>query len=413
MKRKDYIKSKVHYSTRFIRFVITHFMQDDCAYVASALTFATLLAAVPLMVVSLALFTTFPAFEGIAQPLQNFIFDNFVPSTGKIVQSYIDQFTAQVAHLSIIGIIFLLIMAVLMMFTIEQAMNKIWRTKSSRHSVPAFLLYWTILSLAPVLIGLSMAISSLLLSIPFLVNNPILSFFIYYSPIVMTLTGYVLFYMIAPNCPVRFKHALSGALVATLLFELAKQAFAYYLDNFNIYELLYGAFSIVPIFFIWVYWAWMLTLLGAEISYAFSVHHLRLSGEPLDGFSHALLWLNDLWHRQKRGQGATINELITLSNQPFAVDIDDMITILTEHALIHKTATNEYMLSRDFSYVSLYDLTQMLPYRLPSLLKLTSHYSELSQLVEAPLKEQNLSSQKTLGMSLEALFSHPSNRVTV
>ncbi|WBV70194.1 YihY/virulence factor BrkB family protein [Legionella pneumophila] len=75
-----------------------------------------------------------------------------------------------------------------------------------------------------------------------------------------------------------------GGLVAAILFESAKHAFAYYLIRYNTYELLYGAFATVPIFFIWVYWVWIITLLGAEISYAFSVHHQRRGGKSSMAF---------------------------------------------------------------------------------------------------------------------------------
>lgn len=404
MNWKDRLINQFYACDRFVRFVIQHFIQDDCIYVASALAFTSLLAVVPLMSVGFAIFSSFPVFQGLADPVQNFIFDNFVPATGKVVQAYLQQFSSQVTKLSILGVLFLMITSLLVMFTIEQAMNKIWRVGSSRHGVPAFLLYWAILSLAPVLLGLSLAASSYLFSIPLLINHQAPSFFLHLSPFLLSLIGFSFLYIIVPNCPVRIRHAFLGALFAAVLFETAKQAFAYYLIRFNTYELLYGAFAAVPIFFIWIYWVWIVTLLGAEISYALSVHHQRRSGKSLDGFSHALLWLHQLWIAQKSGKGLSFNALVDASSQPFAVDVDDMINTLINEELIHATADGHYMLSRDLSQVSLYTLTQLLPYRLPTHLELNYSKSSIAEQWRAAFRKNDEGLQKSLNISLEELF---------
>ena len=253
MDLKERLINKFYACDRFIRFVLKHFVQDDCPYIASALAFTTLLAVVPLMTVGLAIFSTFPIFQGFSQPLQDFIFTNFIPTTGAMVQFYLQQFTSQVSKLSVWGILLLLVTALLMLFTIERAMNKIWRVNSGRHGVSAFLLYWAILSLAPILIGLSIAISSYLFSTTLPLDNLLFSLVIHYSPFFLSLIGFIFLYTIVPNCPVKIRHAFCGSLVATILFELAIEGFAYFLTRYNTYELLYGAFAILPLFFIWVY----------------------------------------------------------------------------------------------------------------------------------------------------------------
>jgi len=389
---------------RFVRFVIRHFIQDDCSYIASALAFTSLLAIVPLMSVGLAVLSSLPIFQGMVDPVQNFIFENFVPASGKMVQTYLQQFTSQVSKLSVWGLGFLLFTALLVLFTIEGAMNKIWRVGSSRRGVPAFLLYWAILSLAPVLLGLSLGASSYLFSLPLWLNHSAPSIFLHWAPFLLSLIGFTFLYVVVPNCPVKLSHALWGGLFSAVFFELAKQAFAYYLTNYHTYELLYGAFATVPIFFVWVYWVWIITLIGAEITYALSVHHLRRRGKPLDGFSHALLWLNQLWTAQQEGAGLTFNQLIDASNHPFAVDAEIMIQVLTKQGLIHSTATGEYRLNRDLSKLSLYDLTQLLAYRIPT----PKELRQVKTAATAPWKQvftqhdQELS--KSLAIDLDTLF---------
>ena len=403
MDLKERLINKFYACDRFIRFVLKHFVQDDCPYIASALAFTTLLAVVPLMTVGLAIFSTFPIFQGFSQPLQDFIFTNFIPTTGAMVQFYLQQFTSQVSKLSVWGILLLLVTALLMLFTIERAMNKIWRVNSGRHGVSAFLLYWAILSLAPILIGLSIAISSYLFSTTLPLDNLLFSLVIHYSPFFLSLIGFIFLYTIVPNCPVKIRHAFCGSLVATILFELAKEGFAYFLTRYNTYELLYGAFAILPLFFIWVYWVWIITLLGAEISYAFSVHHERRSGQSLDGFSHALLWLHELWVAQQSGKGLTLNQLIEASHQPFAVDVDAMANSLIYCELIHSSIDGHYMLSRDLNQFTLYDLVQILPYRLPNLIELQPG-TPLEKQWNITLKQGDVELQKTLNVNLEQLF---------
>lgn len=280
MKWVSYFK---YYSTllvNFIRFVTLHFIKDEGTYIASALAFTTLLAVVPLMSVGLAVFSSFPVFQSLVDPVQNFIFDNFVPSTGKVVQLYLQQFTSQVSKLSIIGITFLIITALLVMFTIERAMNKIWQVDVPRHGVQAFLLYWAILSLSPFMLGLSLAASSYVFSIPLMMDHNASIIFLHWAPFLLSLLGFIFLYVVVPNCTVKIRHAFWGGLFAAILFELAKQIFAYYLIRYNTYQLLYGAFAAVPIFFLWVYCVWVITLLGAEISYAVSVPEEYLVDGP-------------------------------------------------------------------------------------------------------------------------------------
>lgn len=352
-------------SLQFVRFVIRHFIEDDCAYIASALAFTSLLAVVPLMSVGLAVLSTFPVFQKLADPIQNFIFEHFIPATGTVIQSYLQQFAAQVSNLSLWGVIFLLISALLVMFTIEQAMNKIWRVTTSRQGIPAFLLYWSILSLAPIMIGLSIAASSYLFSMPMWMSDHMPATPWHWSPFLLSLAGFIFLYMVVPNCKVRFSHALIGGLFAAVFFECAKQGFAYYLTRFDTYELLYGAFAAVPILFIWVYWVWMITLLGAEITYALAVDHQRRPGKAIDGLTLALMWLHELSLIQQQGAGLSFQELVRSVNHPFAVAAEEVLHDLLAAGFIHYTADNQYMLSRELHHIALYDLIHKLPYPLP------------------------------------------------
>lgn len=403
---KEQIQEYYYTAKRFTLFVIKHFFQDNCPYTASALAFTSLLAVVPLMSVGLSIFSTFPIFQAFSQPLQDFIFTNFVPTTGNAIQFYLQQFTAQVSKLSAWGILLLLVTALLMLFTIERTMNTIWRVHSGRRGVSAFLLYWAILSLAPILIGLSIAISSYVFSKTLFLDNPSLSLMLHYSPFFLSLIGFTFLYTIVPNCSVKIRHALGGSLIAAILFETAKQGFAHFLNRYNIYELLYGAFAIVPLFFIWIYWVWIITLLGAEISYALSVHRQKHEEHTLDGFSHALLWLYMLWQAQQTGKGLTLNELVNVSNKSYSVHVDELINVLIGTNLIHSTAANQYMLSRDLTQMTLYELSQILPYPLPHQRDVHRSDSPIEEQWNVYFRKSDKELQQSLQVNLEQLFNN-------
>ena len=180
---------------------------------AAALTYTTLFAVVPMMTVTFAMLSAVPAFQGVGEQIQHFIFRNFVPSTGAAVQEYLWAFTEQARQLTWVGVLLLAVTAFMMLVTIEQAFNTIWRVRKSRRGVSSFLLYWAILSLGPLLLGSGFAISTYLTSTS-LLSGPdavvgaktLLSF----TPLLFSVAAFTLIYATVPNARVPLKHALAG-----------------------------------------------------------------------------------------------------------------------------------------------------------------------------------------------------------
>ncbi|MCC5791175.1 MAG: YihY family inner membrane protein [Legionellaceae bacterium] len=400
------MKTRLQQAYRFSIFVGSQFIEDDCTYRASALAFTTLLAMVPLMSVSLSILSSFPVFQDLRDPLQDFIFENFVPATGAMVQNYLQQFTAQVSRLSISGLLFLFLTAILVMVTIESSLNTIWRVANPRKGIPAFLLYWAILSLTPILLGLSIAVSSWIISMPLIQAHHPPSFLLNAVPFLLSFIGFTFLYMVVPNCRVAFQDACWGGFFAALSFELAKAGFAWYLRRYDTYQLLYGAFATVPIFFIWVYWVWIITLLGAEISYALSVHYERRQGKPIDGFTQVLLWLEALWQAQKKdGLGLALESLINRTDRPYQQKIDDIMELMLAQQLIHYTENNTLMLSRPLHQIRLADLVQTLPFPLPTAESLGKPSDVTLKAWQDKIKEHERCVESIMDIKLEDLFT--------
>ena len=267
---------------------------------AAALTYTTLLSLVPLMTVALAAFSAFPIADRVSLQVQDFLFANFVPASGEILQSYLQEFSDKASRLTGAGSAFLVVIALALMASVDRALNVIWEVRRTRRRINVFVVYWAVLSLGPLLIGASMLATSYLISLPVVseaaaseVGLKLLKL----TPIATSALGFTLIYMLVPNRRVVLRHAALGGLLAALLFELAKRGFGWYLTNFATYEAVYGALATIPIFLVWIYLSWLVLLLGAEFTRTLAV--FRRGGEghgglPL-GFSDAVRVLGLLW----------------------------------------------------------------------------------------------------------------------
>ena len=250
--------------------VACRFLDDRGMQVAGSLTFITLLAIVPLLTVALAVSTAFPVFDEAITTLQVFLLKNFLPNTGSmdVLSQQILAFTESAGRLTAIGLAFLVVTAVALMLTIDDALNRIFRVRRKRPYAQRILMYWSVLTLAPVLIGSSLSMTSFVLGASFgMLNLGILAEAILkLLPYLFTWGALTLLYILVPYRHVAIRHALAGGLLGGLAFEIAKRAFAVYVAKFPTYTLIYGAFATLPIFLLWIYVSWLVVLVGATLT---------------------------------------------------------------------------------------------------------------------------------------------------
>jgi membrane protein len=263
---RQQLQRLAHFAVR----VWTRFHDDGCFALAASLTYTALLALVPLLTIALTLITAFPVFQEFMQGVDDFFAKNMLPpAVAKTVTGYVEKFTHSAAGLTAAGIAMLAVAAILLMLTIERAFNQIWRVTRPRPLAVRVLIYWGVLTLGPLLIGISLTITSYLVSASLGVARHVPGgggFVLATTPVVLTAAAFTLVYLIVPNRPVRLAHAAIGGVAAAVLFEAMKRAFALYIAKFPTYALVYGAFAAVPIFLVWVYLSWVVTLLGAVIA---------------------------------------------------------------------------------------------------------------------------------------------------
>ncbi|WP_294844776.1 virulence factor BrkB family protein [uncultured Gilliamella sp.] len=233
---------------------------------AAGLAYTTILALVPLITVIFSLLSAFPMFDEISLSLKKLIYSNLVPTASDTIQNYLEQFIANTKKMTFAGVIGLIVTSLLLINTINTALNHIWKTKRKRSFMYNLTMYWTILTLGPILVGSSVAVSYYIFSLKWLsvaaTGNILLSIL----PFLISVVGFWLLYSIIPTESVPLKESMIGAIVAAILFELGKRAFALYVTSFPTYQLIYGVVSSIPIMLVWIYCSWCIVLFGAEFA---------------------------------------------------------------------------------------------------------------------------------------------------
>jgi membrane protein len=316
----------------FMRVVAKRFDDDRCLQIASSLTFTTLLAIVPLVTVALTVISAFPVFAALTGQLQAFLLQNLLPQSAHLIAKYGEQFTANAAQLTAVGIAFLAVTAILLLLTIERAFNQIWRVQRRRTTVQRVFIYWALLTIGPVLLGASLSLTSWLVSLSLGVVQEIPGAgigLLRIVPVALIWLALTLLYLAMPNRRVLIRDAAVGGLLAALAFEAMKRGFAFYITQFPTYKLVYGAFASAPIFLLWVYISWLVVLSGALVVAVLPEWRTQAwQGEPAPGtqFFDALHVLALLWLAHRDGTLVTLRRLHVLVR----LRIDQIEAILDE-----------------------------------------------------------------------------------
>ncbi len=256
-------------TSAYLRFLYCQFKEDRIIFYAGYLSYVTLLSIVPLFAVTFSVFSLFPAFQEWRSEVEVFVFNNFVPTLGEAIQVHFVKFVENASKMTPVGITVLVVIALLLISSIDHTLNHIWRVRKNRRLVVSFSIYSVVLTLGPVLIGISLITSSYLLSLSGFGENDLLAvrkFILAFLPYLASFLTFMLLYLLVPNTRVHFGSALSGALIASILFEFSKYAFAFYFTHFPVYQAIYGVLAIIPLLFIWVFVSWVVILVGAQVA---------------------------------------------------------------------------------------------------------------------------------------------------
>jgi len=351
----------LHRCYGFARFVLRRLVDDRCLQVSCSLTFTTLLAIVPLFTITLTLFSAFPMFSVYSNRLKGFLISNLVPdASGRLIGTYMRQFSDNAERLTAIGMISLAVTALLLLFTIEKTLNQIWRVRRSRNLLARTLIYWAGLTLGPLLIALSISLTSWLVTSASVhtVLSALTLFLLKLAPWVLMLASLTLLYLAVPNCYVPRSHALLAAAFTVVALECMKKLFAIYIKQFASFKLVYGAFSSFPIFLLWVYSGWIIILGGAVLSACLSYWNddgWRKAGHQGTRFEMAIQLLDLLEAARQQGRMLHIDELRRKAG--LGIDLTyQLLEAMAEKDWVTSTRDGRWLLSCSLDQIKLIEV---------------------------------------------------------
>lgn len=254
-----------------MRELITYFIhrirRDEIMLEAASLSFTTVLALVPALTVIVSIFTLAPAFEPLKESLKDFVTANFMPVFSEAIAEHMGQFVSKAGSMTVTGSLVLIAVSLLLVRSVDKSINRIWKGGRRRRTM-TFAIYWTLLTVGPLSVALTLWLSSRLVTMAIFELDISLAQQVLYviTPVLIEMAVVTTLFITVPVALVRFTDALLGALFVTVLFEISKKIFSVFIINFSDYEAIYGALAAIPVLMIWININWWIILLGAEFT---------------------------------------------------------------------------------------------------------------------------------------------------
>jgi membrane protein len=348
-----------------LKYIASRFSGDKCLRIAASLSYTSLLALVPMLAISLSILSAFPVFDEARDGIQQLIFENFAPNTGEALSEYIQTFVRNTTGLTAVGIVGIAATSVMLLATIEDALNTIFRVEKKRPFVGRMLVFWAVLTLGPLLMGASFSLSSYFYALTKVLDTGVASGLTQLLrdlvPVILSAAGFAVMYIFMPNRPVKLRHAAVGALAAAILFETLKSAFTSLVIGGGTYSTIYGAMATVPIFLVWMYVSWTVVLFGALLTAALPdwmadrKYDPTVDTDPRKRLDRALAVLAAMLEDSRSTGTLTQDELVTAVGRG-EHEILGALEELYDAGFIEQTADDKWVLSRDLTTASVYEI---------------------------------------------------------
>jgi membrane protein len=249
---------------------------------AMALTYLSLFALVPGLVVAFSVVQAFTGMERISARVNEFLFENLAVGARTTVEPYLNRFV-QNAHITSAGLVggALLVWSAVSLFSnVDGAVNQIWAVRRRRTLKEQAVIYWVGLTLGPLLLAASVMAGH---AAKDFLSGSGFAFLAAAASTVLTCTSFAVLYLIIPNTKVAVRAAALGGVVAGIAWELAKWGYTFAVARIFKYQVIYGSVAAVPIFLLWLYLSWSILLFGARLSYLVQYASVLIQGAPHPG----------------------------------------------------------------------------------------------------------------------------------
>ena len=257
---------------QILALVVRGFFADGCMLRASALTFTTLLSLVPLLALMFAVLKGF----GVQNELETLLLKQLAVGGGTVV-TYIVEYinNTNVARLGTIGLLFLVITVLTLLSNIEETFNRVWGVKETRPLLRRFTDYFSVVTIGPIFVVVAISMTSTVKSQLLVqtliehqyVGEALLALFEVLPFMVMWLV-FAGLYLFMPNVKVSPRAALIGGVFGGTLWQISQWGYLNFQVGVARYNAIYGTLAALPVLMVWIYFSWMIVLLGLEMTYA-------------------------------------------------------------------------------------------------------------------------------------------------
>lgn len=267
MKILDVIEHRLPPKGRKYFVVVRDFIEDlldsEANYYAASLSFYTIFAIIPLLLVTLSVVTSLPSFDEYYGRLKGMIFDALIPAQTEQVSEYLDQFMDNSHKLGAMGLSYIVVTSILFFKNYEYIVSKIFGS-TRRGFWESISTYWTMITLIPVGIVMSIYVSGYIqVAIDAQLNS---SFdIITVLPYVINWALFFVVFRISANIKISNKAALISSFSASFIWGILKNLFVYYVLYNKAYASIYGSFSMILFLMLWIYLSWVILLYGFKL----------------------------------------------------------------------------------------------------------------------------------------------------
>ncbi|MEN3110344.1 YihY family inner membrane protein [Uliginosibacterium paludis] len=337
-----------HSAYHLLELVRRKFAEVRGMQTAGSLTYTTLLSLVPMVTVVLTMMRQFSPFMKLGEGMRGFLLQNLLPEkAGKVVATYALQFSEKASSLTVVGTVFLVVTAIMLFATIDRTINSIWVVRKPRPWYVRIPVYWLALTLGPVIFAAGIAATSDLMNTDLVRHSGLAGGLADRAGTALLLSAlFVFLFHVVPNRSLTFWHAVAGGLVAGIGVVLVQRLFGFYLAKLPNFTLIYGTFSVLPIFLIWVYLTWLVILLGATVAAVmpeFTSRRQLLPATPAGKVVAVVRLVQALTLAQQTGRACDTNSLASTCRQT-PEQIEQILGDMRDAAWVVRTEEGAWML---------------------------------------------------------------------
>ncbi|WP_170294675.1 YihY family inner membrane protein [Roseospira navarrensis] len=401
------------------RMTLNRVEQTQAVRMAASLSYTSLLAMVPLLAIALAMLAAFPVFAEVRGAIMDSLFEVLFPYADETVRTRVEDFVRAAGGLTAFGLIGIAVTAIMLLVTIETALNGIFGVKAARAVLARLLIYWALVTLGPMLLGASFSLSGYIYALQEVASegpailHGLSGLATRALPWLLTALAFTLLYLVVPYRAVHPRDALVGGVAAAALVAALRFGFLIYVTNAEAYQTLYGALAVIPVFLVWMYLSWLVVLAGAVITAVLPVWRMeRQEGaEPRrQDLNAALRVLHRLQKEATRVQrtsrrrvpaGVGRRRLLLDTGLP-EERLRRILTDLETAGLVARAEGGRWLLGRDLDAVTLDDLMGLLDLRMPDGGPMSG--GPWAETVGARLNDARAAERETLSVPLKALL---------